>query len=152
MKQVLESLSVLLIPILDGQGRLDTLGGILWCIFIGVLLVFVLVIRQNVTLGRAISLLREKGALDKDKAVPLSELGKFPSACYKGSQTLFSKVEKDGKIFLFLPERNEKKADALLKIGSAPFYLMLLELLAFYFVLLLLYYFLPVVLGMISSF
>lgn len=143
MKQVLESLSVLLIPILDEEGRVDPLGGILWCVFIGVLLVFLSVIRQNATLGKAIKILREQGAVDEESAVPLERLGKLPASAYKGSETLFAKAEKDGKCCLYLPARSEKKADALLKTAAAPLWLMLLELLGFYLVLMLLNYLLP---------
>ena len=143
MNQVLESLSALLIPIFDAEGRLDTLGGILWCVFIGVLLVFVSVIRQNATLGKALKLLREKGAKDEESALPAEELGTLPPRAYKGSETLLCKVEKDGKCCLYLPEKHERKADALLKTASAPLWLMLLELVGFYAVLKGLYYLLP---------
>ena len=143
MNQVLESLSALLIPIFDAEGRLDTLGGILWCVFIGVLLVFVSVIRQNATLGKALKLLREKGATDEESALPTEELGKLPSRAYKGSETLLCKVEKDGKCCLYLPEKHERKADALLKTASAPLWLMLLELVGVYAVLKVMYHLLP---------
>ena len=144
MNQVLESLSVLLIPLFDEEGgRLDTLSGILWCVFIGVVLVFLSVIRQNATLGKAVRLLQSAGATDETSALPLEELGKLPASAYKGTETLFAKTEKDGKACLYLPPRSEKKASALLKTASAPLWLMLLELAGFYFVLLLLHYLLP---------
>ncbi len=143
MNQILESLSVLLIPLFDEEGRLDTLAGILWCVFIAVVLVFVSVIRQNATLGKAIKLLREQNATTEETAVSLSKLGKLPASAYKGSETLFARVEKDGESYLYLPARSEKKADALLKTASAPLWLMLLELLGFYLVLMLLNYLLP---------
>ncbi len=143
MNQILESLSVLVIPLFEEEGKLDTLGGILWCVFLAVVLVFLSVLRQNATLGKAVHLLREKGAFTAEKAVPLDQLGKIPAGAYKGSQTLFAKVEQEGKSCLYLPEKSQKKADALLKTGSAPLWLMLLELLGFYFVLMLLYHLLP---------
>ena len=143
MNQVLESLSALLIPIFDAEGRLDTLGGILWCVFIGVLLVFLSVIRQNATLGKALKLLRDAGATDEESALPLEELGKLPASAYKGGETLFATVKKDGKCFLYLPEKSERKADALLKTASAPLWLMLLELVGFYAVLKALFHLLP---------
>ena len=143
MNQILESLSALLIPLFDEEGRLDTLGGICWCVFIGVVLVFISVIRQNATLGKAIHVLREKGATTEDKAIHLAELGKLPSSAYKGNETLFARVEKDGKCCLYLPEKSEKKADALLKSCDAPLWLMLLELVGFYLVLLVLSHLIP---------
>ena len=143
MNQILESLSALLIPLFDEEGRLDTLGGICWCVFIGVVLVFISVIRQNVTLGKVIKTLREKGASTEEQAIPLEDLGKLPPSAYKGNQTLFAKVEKDGKCYLYLPEKSEKKADALLKSCDAPLWLMLLELAGFYLVLLVLSHLIP---------
>ena len=143
MDQILESLSVLVIPLFEEEGKLDTLGSILWCVFLAVVLVFISVLRQNATLGKAIRLLREKNATSAETALPLSQLGKVPASAYKGSETLFGKVEKDGNCFLYLPEKNEKKADALLKTASAPLWLMLLELLGFYLVLMVLYHLLP---------
>ena len=143
MNQILESLSALLIPLFDEEGRLDTLGGICWCVFIGVVLVFISVIRQNATLGKVIKTLREKGANSEEKAIPLSELGKLPSSAYKGNETLFATVEKDGKCCLYLPEKSEKKANALLKACDAPLWLMLLELVGFYLVLLVLSHLIP---------
>ena len=146
MDQILESLSALLIPIYDAEGRLDTFGGILWCVFVGVVLVFVSVLRQNVTLGKAIRLLREKGAFSAESAVLADELGKLPASAYQGGQTLFGKVERDGGYALFLPEKSNRKADALLKAGSAPLWLTILELVGFYLVLLFLYHLVPWVL------
>ena len=143
MNQVLESLSALLIPLFDGEGRLDTLGGILWCVFIGVLLVFLSVIRQNATLGKALQLLREKGACDEESALPAEELGKLPVSAYKDNQTLLATVEKEGKRYVYLPEKSQRKANALLKTSSAPLWLMLLELVGFYAVLKALFHLLP---------
>jgi len=143
MKQILESLSVLLIPLFDEEGRPEELGGILWCVFIGVLLVFLSVMRQQHTLGKAVRILREKGAVTEDSALPLAELGKIPSRAYKGRETLFATVEKEGGYFLYLPEKSNKKADALLKAGAAPLWLMCLELVGFYAVLKAIFHLLP---------
>lgn len=147
MDQILESLSALLIPITDAEGRPDTLGGIMWCVFFGVVLVLISVLWQNATLGKAIRVLREKGAADEGSAVPLSELGKLPASAYKGSQTLFGKVDGEEGTCLFLPEKSAKKANALLKTASAPLWLTLLELAGFYLVLLFIYHLLPWVLS-----
>lgn len=147
MDQILESLSALLIPITDAEGRADTFGGILWCVFFGVLLVFLSVLWQNATLGKAVRHLREAGAFREDTAVELTALGKLPASAYKGSETLFKTVEKDGRLCLYLPEKSEQKANALLKTASAPLWLTILELAAFYLVLLFIYHLLPWVLS-----
>ncbi len=143
MNQILESLSVLLIPLFDEEGRLDPFAGILWCVFVGVLLVFLSVIRQNATLGKALQILREKGATDEESALPAEELEKLPASAYKGNQTLLATVEKEGKCCVYLPEKSQRKADALLKTTAAPLWLMLLELVGFYAVLKVLFHLLP---------
>ena len=143
MDQILESLSALLIPIFDAEGRLDTLGGLCWCVFIGVVLVFISVLRQNATLGKAIRKMRAEDAVTEDKALPLSELGKLPSSAYKGNQTLFAKVEREGKTYLYLPEKSEKKADFIIKSAAAPLWLMILELIGLYAVLMALHSIVP---------
>lgn len=147
MDQILESLSALLIPVTDAEGRPDTFGGILWCVFFGVVLVFVSVLWQNATLGKAVRRLREAGATDEEKAMELALLGKLPTSAYKGSQTLFGTVEKENGLCLYLPEKSELKANALLKTASAPLWLTILELAAFYLVLLFIYHLLPWVLS-----
>ena len=147
MNQILESLSALLIPIYDREGRPDTFGGILWCVFFGVVLVFASVVYQNVTLGKAIRILREKGAVDENTALSLTALGKAPASACKKHQTLFETVEKDGEKCLYLPEKSQKKADAILKAGSAPLWLSVLETAGFYLVLLFIYHLLPLMLS-----
>lgn len=147
MDQILESLSALLIPVTDAEGRPDAFGGILWCVFFGVVLVFVSVLWQNATLGKAVRRLREAGATDEETAMELALLGKLPASAYKGSQTLFGTVEKENGLCLYLPEKSELKANALLKTASAPLWLTILELAAFYLVLLFIYHLLPWVLS-----
>ena len=73
MDQILESLSALLIPVFDAEGRPDEFGWILWCVFAGVVLVFLSVLWQNATVGKAIRILRERGARTESTAISLSE-------------------------------------------------------------------------------
>ena len=139
MEQILESRSIFVISPFQ-----DTLAGILWCVFLGVVLVFVATLHQKATLGKAVKILREKGSTSEENALSKQDLGKIPPSALKGSGRLIETVVgEDGRERYFLPEKNFKKADAVLKTTSTPIWLALLEILALYLVLAILYYLIP---------
>ena len=144
MEQIQESLSALLIPIYDAEGRLDTMGAIFWCIFLAVVAVFISVRVQNGTVGKIIRTLREKKAETEETAIPLTSLGKVPERVLKGSGTLFATVkDEEGTERIYLPEKSGPKADALLKAGATPLWLAILEIVGLYALLFTIYQFLP---------
>lgn len=139
MEQILESFSIFVISPFQ-----DSLAGIMWCVFLAVVLVLVSSMYQRATLGKAIRILREKGSTTPENALPGKELGKIPASALKGRGRLIEKtVTEKGEERYFLPEENSKKADALLKTTSTPLWLALLELLALYLILAILYYVIP---------
>ena len=131
-------------PIYDAEGRLDTIGVIFWCIFLAVVAVLISVRLQNKTLGKVILTLREKKANTEETALPLADLGKLPEKALKGSGTLFARVrDEKGAERIYLPEKSEAKADALLKAGATPLWLAILETVGLYFLLFTVHQFLP---------
>ncbi len=139
MDQILESLSVVFISPLK-----DELATLMWCVFLAVVLVFVSTLRQKVTLGKAVKFFMEKGAFTPETALGKAELGKISPSALKSGYRLMEKVSEKGKEDkYYLPEKNHKKAEAVLKATSTPIWLALLEIAAFYFFLVVLYYVLP---------
>ncbi|MBE6713568.1 MAG: hypothetical protein E7580_08715 [Ruminococcaceae bacterium] len=140
MEQIIESLSALLIPLEDEFGAFSIVGAALWLIFIAVAVGFIVIRIQSATLGKIVKILREKKAFTAETALPLSTFEKFPSALFSGSGTLFAKVEKDSEERIYLPEKSNAKATALLKFGSTRLRIALPELLGLYALLYALYY------------
>lgn len=139
MEQILESLSVFVISPFE-----DKFAGIMWCIFLAVILVFVSTLRQRATLGKAVKALQEKGCATAETALSAEELGKIPSSALKTRDRLIRTVTEEGKpVRYFLPEENRKKAETLLKATSTPIWLAILEIAALYVVLAILYHLLP---------
>ncbi|MBR5295135.1 MAG: hypothetical protein IKU24_00930 [Clostridia bacterium] len=138
MQQILESLSVIFISPLK-----DELAGLMWCVFLAMVLVLVSTLRQRATLGKVIEKIKEKGAISEETALSAKELGKIPSSAVKGKFRLIESVQTKEGIKYFLPQRNLAKADAILKAGSTPLWLALVELAAFYILLVIIYYVLP---------
>ena len=144
MAQVKESLSVLVIPF-D-----DTLGMILWCIFVGVCLSLVSIYSRKLSLGRGVKILLEKKAFSKESAVALPK-NTVPSSALSGRERMIGKVEEDGTVKFYLPEENKEKAEAVLKGAKTPLWLALVELLGLYAVLFVIYQVLPLILDGFSN-
>ena len=144
MEQVKESLSVLLIS------ANDTLGLILWCVFIGVVISFVSVFGKNRKTRKLIETLLEKEAVSPEKALVLPEKS-IPSSAFKGKERLFALVEKEEGKGIYIPFRNVEKAEAYLKVAKTPLWLAFLELVAFYALLFIISKVLPLILEGFSN-
>ena len=144
MEQIKESLSVLVIP------STDTLGMILWCVFIGVCIACFSVYKQKLTLGRAVKILLEKKAFTKENAVEIDKK-MIPASFLRGRERLILFVEEEGKKKFYLPEENQDKARAILKSAKTPLWLALLELVALYALLFIIYQVLPLILDGFSN-
>lgn len=144
MEQIKESLSVLVIPFAD------TLGMILWCVFVGVCIACFSVYKQKLGLGQGVKILLEKEAFTQESAVEIPEK-RIPASCLRGRERLISFTEEKGKKKFYLPKENEDKARALLKSAKTPLWLALLELVALYAVLFIIYQVLPLILDGFSN-
>ncbi len=141
MQQIKESLSVIFISPLK-----DELAGLMWCVFLAMVLVLVSTLRQQATLGKVLKVLLEKGAFTAENALSQKEFGKISPSALKGKYRLIEKTGEGKDVKYFLPEKNHEKAHSVLKAGSTPLWLALLELCALYFLLVIIYYVLPLIL------
>lgn len=140
MEQILESLSVLLIPFED------SLGGILWCIFIAACLALVFTKLSGMRLKKVLSALEEKGCVSEETAKTAEELGLSPKKLEKAAR-LAAKLKKEDKTCYYLPASREKKLAAFRKNTSSPLWLVILELVGLYALLMATYYVLPLILS-----
>ena len=139
MEQVKESLSVLL---MDAS---DTVGLVLWCVFIGACLAFFSVYKQKMGLGRALQILMDEKAFSPENAISLPQK-MIPSSALKGRERMIALVEEEGKTLFYLPEENLDKAQALFKGARTPLWLAFLEMIGLYAVLFIISKVLPLIL------
>ncbi len=141
MEQILESLSVLIIPPFE-----DSLGGILWCVFIAAFLALVFTKLGSMRWKKVLFALEEKGCVSEETAKTAEELGISPKSLKK-EERLVARLEKEGKTYYYLPAHCEKKVAAFRKNASSPLWLVLLELVGLYAMLVVIYYALPLILA-----
>ncbi len=140
MEQIKESLSVLWI-----SPTRDELSRLLWCIFLAVLLCGAYLVYRRMTVGKALSLLTEKGCFSEESAKTAEELGVKNPAFFTADARLVKKTEGETPRY-YIPEELKKKAEYMQKAGKAKWWHALLAILALYLVLVVLYYLLPAIL------
>ena len=137
MEQVWESLSVLWLSPLA-----DTLATVLWGFFAGTVIAACYTVYRRRTLGGVLSALIGAEAFDEASAKTAEELGlgRIRRRALASRDRLIE--ETDGGRY-FLPGDRREKADALLKSGKTPLWLVLLLILASYALMLALHAVIP---------
>jgi hypothetical protein len=142
MQQILESLSIFVV-----RPWQDELAGLMWCIFLAVIAAYVFTIAQRQSLGKAVKILMDAECFSEERAKTAKELPGFREKAVKKYDRMIETVKEEGEpARYFLPEDRHKKAEALFKAASNPFWQVLLGIIGFYLALVILYYILPFIL------
>ena len=138
MDVLLDSLSVLWISPFRDQTALT-----LWCVYVGILLVFFYLQYRRITLGKILRALIDAGCDSPETAKSAEELG-VRIGLFSEKDRLAVRISPEGGVDKFyLPRERMKKAAYFLKAsGGGPLRLFLVIVLA-YFVLMFAYYFGP---------
>ena len=136
MSDILTSLSVLWIA----PWR-DELSGVLWCLWLGVVLAPVYAYIRRRTLGQALTALKEAGASSPETAKTASELGLTGLVARSlGKKDRLARREGDA---FYLPEEANKKAEAVIRVAPAAWWILPLVALGAYGVLVAAWYIIP---------
>ena len=136
MTDVLNFLSPLWVP----PWR-DSLAGVLWCLWLGVVLATVYAYLRRVTLGGAVAALKKAGASSPETARTPSELGLsgLMARALRSGDRLF---RREGEGF-YLPPESSAKANAVIRVGPAAWWLLPPVALGAYAVLVAAWYIIP---------
>ena len=159
MEQILESLSVLLIPPFT-----DTLSTMLWSAFLAVLGVLLYLFYRRFTFGAALKLLLERGCTSPESALSGRELTKkkhILKALGNQDRLVVKILPETGETEstpepgnkksdllrqttrYYIPEDRQKKAAYFFKASSGKIWQIVLAVLGLYLALVVLYYLLP---------
>lgn len=147
MEQILESLSVLVIP----PWR-DETAMMVWAAFLAVAGTVIYLTLRRITMGRTLRALIDGGCADPASAKEANELIGASKRALEGRDRLIEKVAEEGApTRYYLPNSSLKKAQYFMKASGTKWYLLLLEVLGAYILMVLAYYFLPSLLKIMES-
>lgn len=135
MAQILESLSVLWVAPWQ-----DSLAGVLWALWLGILLATCYAWYRRMTLGKALDALLKDGCDSPEKAKSARELCLSPAAAKALQRERM--IRKAGEGF-YLPPESQKKAQAVNKVGSIALWQIPLVALGAYAALVVAYHIIP---------
>lgn len=147
MEQILESLSVLVIPPWRDETAMTV-----WCVFLAVAGTVIYLTLRRLTLGRTLRALMNGGCTDPRSAKEAEALPGASKRALESRDRLIEKVEEEGApTRYYLPDDRLKKAQYFMKASGTKLYLLFLEVLGAYLIMVLAYYFLPSVLKLMES-
>ncbi|MBP5288354.1 MAG: hypothetical protein J6Z79_00590 [Clostridia bacterium] len=119
----------------------DDLAALLWCLWLGVVLATVYAYLRRMTLGRAITALRDGGAVSPETAMTPADL-KLDRLAARALQSRDRLIRKEGEGY-YLPEETDKKARAVIRVGPSAWWVIPLVALGAYAALVAAWYIIP---------
>lgn len=142
----------------------DPLAGILWCLYLAVLVALCYAFCKNLSAKKIIGALADSGCSSEDSAKTLSQLGVKASALTRfalrknaviWNMISASEEQENNDLFqkkLWIAPKKQKKAEGFAKTGRISLPAFLIAVIGTYLVICALHYFLPILIPNISDY